>query len=225
MSHVVCTALIRSLLTGLTVGLMLGCTVYKSSDRDDFNSNGKARAPAQKATQALTSDDRDLLANPCAAFSTMSTDALKSIFGPTLQLSMTNQISPRTSTCLVTNVDATGATAESAISDLKTVSILTCSWKPADGSPVPTIYGAGPNEALTPQTTEDDLRANGFDFVTGSVANGETLRMNCEVYVPTSALLQDRLVSNEQGRNLLVEKYVEFDVQLHRNTLQSTTQP
>jgi|GEM_PF-4570895 len=190
----------------LVLAILSGCTVYKSSDRDDFDSNGKARAPQQKA--ALTLDDHDLLANPCAAFNDVSDDQIRSLFGPAPRLSMTNQISPKTSTCLVTSTST----------DLTAPSVLACSWKPVDGRAIPVA-----NDDFAIQTTEDDLRNEGFDVVSSTVVKGETLRMNCEAYVSTPALIEDRR-AGEPETDRLSAKFLSFTRELENITLPARTQ-
>lgn len=181
--------------------LVCGCTVYKSSDRDDFDANGKARAPQSQAA-SLTRDDRALLANPCAAFDVVSDEQLKSLFGPSPRLSMMNEVSPKTSTCLVT----------SASSDLSAPAILTCSWKPMNGERIPVT------DAFAVQTTEDELREEGYDVVTSTVIAGERLRMNCEAYVPTPALIEDRRMG-ETATLELTNRFSTFAHELAIETL------
>ncbi len=187
----------------LILALATGCTVYQSSDRQDFDANGKARATAQ--TASLSRDDRDLLANPCAAFNALSDDQLTSLFGPTLRLSMENQLSAKTSTCLVTTETA----------DLSAPSVLTCSWKPVTGERLLV------SDEFSPQTSETELRQNGFDVVTSTVIPGARLRMNCEAYVPTSVLVDDRRAGETAATNL-TEKFSTFTRALADETLSPT---
>ena len=190
----------------LNAGLA-GCTVYKSSDRDDFNANGKARAPVHaKPTATLSLDDQDLLANPCAAFNTLRQQDVDSLFG-VARVSMTNQISLKTSTCLVES--------SAVATDLSSVSILMCSWKPVDGQAVPSAS----TDALGLQTTEDDLRNEGFSVVSSTVASGDSLRMNCEAYAPTQSLADDARLNSEQATDVLTTKFNGFATALKRETL------
>jgi hypothetical protein len=229
------TAFLASCL--LNAGLA-GCTVYKSSDRDDFNSNGKARAPAQAKPTTLSLDDQDLLANPCAAFGLFEPQDFNLLFGHS-RLSMTNEISTKTSTCLI---EAAGANQNSAdfsdhfSSGLSTVSVLSCSWKPAGGQPVPSAA----TDFIPLQTTEDDLRQEGFSVIASTVASGSSLRMNCEAYVPTQSLrfnendeAQTRLlVHSQQSADaagdaaiaILTAKFNRFTGQLKRETLSASGQ-
>ncbi len=196
----------------LNAGLS-GCTVYKSSDRDDFNSNGKARAPIQAKPAALSLDDQDLLANPCAAFNSLRQQDCDSLFGGN-RLSMTNQISLKTSTCLVEPSFASESSA------LSTVSILSCSWKPVDGQHLP-LELVGP---FAVQTTEDDLRHEGFSVFSSTVASGDSLRMNCEAYVSTQPLADDEQFNSEQSSVALRTKFNEFAALLKRETLSASGQ-
>ena len=124
--------------------LISSCTVYKSSDRDDFDANGKARAPQ---TLALTQDDRDLLASPCTAFNALSNEQFTSLFGPSARLSMVNEVSPKTATCLITPIATNGLSAPSH---------LACSWKPISGERIATV------DEFSAQTTEEGLREDGY---------------------------------------------------------------
>jgi hypothetical protein len=152
------------------------------------------------------------LANPCAAFNQVSDDQLRSLFGPNPRLSLMNQISPKTSTCLVTN-------SSEAPEDMSAISVLSCSWKPVDGKPVPVAPGE-----ISFQTTEDDLRASGFDVVSATVVGGDTLRMNCEAYVPTTSLIEDRRDQAERATDFLSRRFAAFARDLTRETLTSGAQ-
>jgi hypothetical protein len=205
----------RPLLINLIALFMLtlstSCSVYRSSDRDDFDANGKARAPATAVV--LTQEDRDLLANPCAAINAMTDSQLKTLFGPSPRLSMTNEVSPKTATCLIT----TGST------DLSVPSLFACSWKPVTGKPLPLDTRHGQGDQFSVQTTESELREQGFDVVTTTVLAGERLRMNCEAYAPTTAIIEDRR-NGEPLANELNERFATFTHALADETLPTDLQ-
>lgn len=187
----------------LVVSLLLlalthtGCSVYQNGDRKDFNSNGASRAPSH----TLALEDVQLLENPCAAFRAVAPEDMQLIFSQP-HLSMLNQITPRASTCFVQAPDA----------DANSISILSCSWKPVDGSPVPDA-----NDNII-ATTEDDMHSYGYDVALTKTVSGARLRMNCEGYVPTQALINDRR-SGERATDGLAPRFAVFARQLKRATL------
>ena len=192
---------------------LTACSVYKSSDREDFNANGKARAPALASVPTLSGlsvDDRNLLQNPCDVFRTMTLRQIESIFG-TSRITFTNQVSRKTSTCLVEAADANAAT-----DSLDSLSVLSCSWKPVSGRSIPV------SQSLNVQTTENDYRRDGFRVLTTQVARGNSLRMNCEAYVATPALL--RATDNPAAAETLTIRFAELTHELNRATLTSTLQ-
>lgn len=182
--------------------VFVGCSVYKSTDRDDFNSNAKSRAPSAKSLTAL---EARLLREPCSAFNALNELDLEPLFGASIQIEMANEVSRKTSTCFVTNGhEALG---------LSRVAKLACSWKPVDGTE---ITAAADDFAV--QTTEDDLRLQGLSVAASTVSSGDRLRMNCEVYVPTENLIADR-ASGERGFVSLSSKFSTLAGELSLATL------
>lgn len=209
---------------------MTACSIYKSSDRDDFNDNGKARAPV--AAAVLSTDDQRLLENPCDVFQNVSSEDLQSLFGQT-RLSMSNEVTPKTSSCLIEAMNEEANAPERSVSDqnegqnserlqtpsFRHLTLLSCSWKPVDGRPIP----SAPSDFIS-QTTEDELRSRGFGIVSTSVASGSTLRMNCEAYAPRSVIESDRDENDERARDEVASRFAVFAIGLNRETLISTGQ-
>ena len=195
------------------------CSVYKSSDREDFNANGKARASNFSSFSSLSTkpndnglspDDKDLLQAPCNVFRMMPLQQIESVMG-TSRLTFTNQVSRKTSTCIVELSDANAAT-----DSLDSLSVLSCSWKPVNG------HSIRVRNSLSVQTTENDYRDNGFRVLTTNVASGGSLRMNCEGYVATPALV--RAIDKPESAEILTIHFAELAIGLNRATLTSTMQ-
>jgi hypothetical protein len=73
-------------------------------------------------------------------------------------------------------------------------------------------------DAFAVQTTEDDFREEGYDVVTSTVIAGDRLRMNCEVYVPTQALIEDRRAGETESLEL-ADRFSTFTHELAVETL------
>ena len=149
---------------------------------------------------------------------------LETVFGIS-HLSMTNQNSPKTSTCLVQAYpypDLAPALAAHLTADLTTFSILSCSWKPVDGAAIRDVTTA--DAATDLQTTEDDLHEQGFSVVSATAVSGTTLRMNCEGYAPTDARAQDARENFEKASDALSAKFAAFAALLKLETLATSGQ-
>ena len=207
----------------LAVTSLTACSLYQSSDREAFNKpdghskvsttsvNAAGSSLNGSLNDALSADEQSQLQNPCDVLESLNSRQLEFLFDSD-HVTFTPYVSRKTSTCLVGNLDV-----DRSSSQLKSLAAISCSWKPSNGDAVETR-----NHGLSAQPSEDSLRENGIEVLTTRISTGTRLRLNCEAYVSTPALIAaDQSVDEARP---LARRFSEFSSWLVRETLTSTLQ-